>query len=190
MPHLIKPQKSKLKNHAAASLCFSFFLSLFNTYTHGTPVSALDPVYMPINLYDIFKWEINCPAPGLHPVSLSGVSSLVARSLVCLWHSSVVRHQRYSSQCQSLNRKSHGEDLLINIDLITARQKMECVPFPLVAQVRNCLTSQNCLTDKTQLAEDEKWNGWGNNMQISQCAISNEHTAQMGQTYQPEIPSK
>ncbi len=105
----------------------SHSFSLFNTYTHGTPVSALAPVYMPINLYDIFKWEINCPAPGLHPVSLSGVSSLVARSLVCLWHSSVVRHQRYSSQCQSLNRKSHGEVLLINLDLITARQKMECV---------------------------------------------------------------
>lgn len=149
-----------------AVLLSLFSLSLSLTHTHmGRPCLLFDPVYMPINLYDIFKRETNCPVPGLHPVSLSGASSLVACSLVCLWQPPVVRHQRYSSWCQSLNRKSHGEDLLINIDLIMARQKTECVDaFPLMAQVRNCLTSRNCLTDKTQLAEFEKWIGWGNNM--------------------------
>lgn len=44
---LIKPQKSKLKGRASTSsscLAFSFLsLSLFNTYTHGTSMSAFRP---------------------------------------------------------------------------------------------------------------------------------------------------
>lgn len=121
-------RKSRASTSSSCLALFLFSPSLSLTHTHmGRPCLLFDPVYMPINLYDIFKRETNCPMPGLHPVGLSGASSLVACSLVCLWQPPVVRHQRYSSRCQSLNRKSHSEDLLINIDLITARQKTESV---------------------------------------------------------------
>lgn len=85
----------------------------------------------------------NCPEPGLRPVSPSGASSLVACSLVCLWQSPVVFHECHSSRCQSQNRKSHGEDLLINTDPISARQRTECVEgVPVMVQVRDSLTAQ------------------------------------------------
>ncbi len=157
---------------AAASLCFSFFLSLFNTYTHGTPMSAFRPsvhAYQSlwyIQVGDKLPRAWSAPSQPVWCELIGGLLSRLSLTAACCSPPALF------ISVSVTNRKSHGEDLLINIDLITARQRWSVwMPFPLVAQVRNCLTSQNCLTDKTQLAEAEKWNGWGNNMQICQCAI-------------------
>lgn len=56
-------------------------------------------------------------------LSMSVVSSLVVRALICLWQTPVVGSLPHSSQCQTLNGKSHCEGLFINIDLFREKQR-------------------------------------------------------------------